>query len=162
MYLYNIPFMCLTYICINRYYTSDVASWVVLSPFFLRRPFSHNGRLCTCDKSTWTAITYTLWIMLRFLLWSSVLHPLCYHGLCDNEIEWCISGFVQDCSISSALTRQILQSCTKQSVELCATYDSCHNYLYFMQYAMILDTLIGTSCITLRFLMWLSLIYAIH
>ena len=39
-------------------YTSD-ASWEVGRFFILPQPFgrtSHNGRLCTCDKSTWAAI----------------------------------------------------------------------------------------------------------
>ena len=44
--------VCSWFMCIYRYNTSDVASWVVHMLFILRHPFnrtSHNGRLYTWD-----------------------------------------------------------------------------------------------------------------
>ena len=53
--------------------------------------------------------------------WKKTLHSLA-------ENFWCyIDGLVQDCSISSALAMEILQSCTKPLTCLCPEYILCLN-----------------------------------
>ena len=65
---------------------------------------------------------------------------------------WHIDGVVQDCSISSALALQILQSCTKpliSSVRTCGTYlsqeikwNKCKNYTFIIR-----ATVPGDQCV---------------
>ena len=69
-------------------------------------------------------------VLVQMITWRWT-NTLSHYQTTDGSVHWNIDGLVQDCSNSSALAMELLQSCTKPWI-----YMPCQASMWFLQASM--------------------------
>ena len=99
--------------CLNQY---NLLSWLIISEVLWHLP-ERNFTFCMMSLKIICPVSSLEWVSFVWIYWMSCV--ICLNILCNEYID----GLVQDCSISSALAMEILQSCTKPLIWITCMYE---------------------------------------